>query len=132
MSEAIQSAYFVINNSNSTYDPVTKTWSVDLPTFFTNSRSSEKMISIDLFHYFKGDGTLDIGTSFHSPTLLDGNYQQMDYFVTISLFGSAIGRRYKITSHPQKIIFFMRDYNNSDNLEMNESDRFFIQTELFY
>lgn len=127
-----QSVYFVINNSNSVYDEKNKTWSVDLPTFFTNSKNPDKMISVDLFHYFKEDGTLDIGTSLHSPTLLDGNYQQMDYFVTISLFGSAIGRRYKINSHPQKIIFFMRDYSNSINLEKNDYEHFFIQTELFF
>ena len=127
------------------YNEKTQTWSVKLPEYFVNNGPDYREIKINHFIYFRPNGTSDIGTTFHSEDLLDGepNQAEMDYFIGVS--GNSIGGIYKINSRRNTLEFWFKDYLNMDQHygsteEFKDYDglikegpiRFFIQCELYY
>lgn len=91
-----------------TYDETTKMWSIPLPDFFRNSTNPNKNIYIESFQFFNSSGQSDIGTTIHSPSLMDGNYSQFDNIVGLATLG--INREFPIQSNLDKIDFFFADY----------------------
>ena len=96
------------------FNSETKTWSMKLPHWFTNSLNEDKAILIESFVYFKPDGTSDIGTTVHSPTLIDGDYSQFDYMIGLSTTG--INRQFSIASKPLELEFYFKDYLSDERL----------------
>ena len=96
------------------YDKDKKMWSMKLPYWFVDSTNPNKCIQIESVSYYKPDGTADIGTTFHSPTLFDGTYNQFDYMVGLCSVG--IYRTFRIGARCQTIDFFFRDYMDDENL----------------
>lgn len=96
------------------YDKDKKMWSMKLPYWFVDSTNPNKCIQIESVSYYKPDGTADIGTTFHSPTLFDGTYNQFDYMVGLCSVG--IYRTFRIGARCQTIEFFFRDYMDDENL----------------
>lgn len=93
-----------------TFDEDTKLWSIPLPDFFRNSSSKHKSIYIESFQFFNAKGQSDIGTTIHSPSLMDGNFSQFDNIVGLATLG--IDRFFPIQSNMDKIEFFFADYMN--------------------
>lgn len=91
-----------------TFDESTKMWSIPLPDFFRNSTNPNKSIYIESFQFFNAKGQSDIGTTIHSPSLMDGNYSQFDNIVGLATVG--INREFPIQSNLDKIDFFFADY----------------------
>lgn len=100
------------------YNEQTKSWTMQLPHWFTNSLNEDKSILIESFVYFKPDGTSDIGTTIHSPTLIDGEFSQFDYMIGLSVTG--INRQFPIKSKPLEIEFYFKDYLSNERLENTE------------
>ena len=100
------------------YNEQTKSWTMQLPHWFTNSLNEDKSILIESFVYFKPDGTSDIGTTIHSPTLIDGEFSQFDYMIGLSVTG--INRQFQIKSKPTEIEFYFKDYLSNERLENTE------------
>jgi hypothetical protein len=87
---------------------------MQLPHWFTNSLYDDKSILIESFVYFKPDGPSDIGTTVHSPTLIDGSFAQFDYMIGLSTTG--INRQFSIASKPTEIEFYFKDYLSDERL----------------
>lgn len=90
-------------------------WQMELPYWFVDSTNPNKCIQIESVSYFKPDGTADIGTTFHSPTLFDGKFNQFDYMVGLCSVG--IYKMFQISSRCSTLEFFFRDYMNDENLD---------------
>ena len=97
-----------------TFNEITRSWTMQLPHWFTNSLNDDKAILIESFVYFKPDGTSDIGTTVHSPTLIDGSFAQFDYMIGLSTTG--INRQFSIASKPTEIEFYFKDYLSDERL----------------
>lgn len=93
-------------------------WQMELPYWFVDSTNPNKCIQIESVSYFKPDGTADIGTTFHSPTLFDGKFNQFDYMVGLCSVG--IYKMFQISSRCTTLDFFFRDYMNDENLDEKE------------
>ena len=105
------------------FNPETTTWTMELPTWFTNSTSQYKSIYVHYFDYSGANGTLDATTSFHCPALFDGDYNQYDSLVGSS--SSLIGRDFPIRSKLEKLEFFFKnwfDERRLDNFEAEQTD----------
>lgn len=100
------------------YNKEKKMWSMKLPYWFVDSTNPNKCIQIESVSYYKPDGTADIGTTFHSPTLFDGTYNQFDYMVGLCSVG--IYRTFRVSARCQTIEFFFRDYMDDENLSETE------------
>ena len=90
------------------FDETKQVWSIPLPDFFRNSTSDYKSIYIETFQYFNPKGQSEIGTTFHSPSLLDGNWSQFDGVIGLATLG--INRDFPLKTKIDKIEFFFRDY----------------------
>lgn len=90
------------------FDKTRNVWSIPLPDFFRNSTSDYKSLYIESFQYFNPKGQSEIGTTFHSPSLLDGNWSQFDGVVGLATLG--INREFPMKTKIDKIEFFFRDY----------------------
>ena len=141
------SCKFTICRLNSKYDEETKRWTVQLPEFFVNNEADYRQIKINQFIYYTPNGCSDLGTTFHSEDLFDGNYAQpeLDYFIGVS--GNSINGLYTLQSRKRTLSFWFKDYvtlqhtygdkeEYTDYLD-NETKKtdyvnFFIQGELFY
>ena len=137
---------FTICSFNSKYDPVSQTWSCDLPLFFTENPAEFRQIQINTFIYFTPNGVSDVATTFHSADLFDCEYSQseLDYFIGMS--GTTIGGTYSMNSRKRTLTFWFKDYLNldqrygeteqyidSETQETKEGPiRFYIQAELIY
>ena len=111
--------YLKLSNTTCTFNASTGIWSIDLPRDFINSDAPNKRINVLTFMYFvtTEPTTTNIVinteyTTFHSPTLCDGNFNQDNYICTLCYTQSAIARSYPIKSKPQKLEFYFRDSNN--------------------
>lgn len=100
------------------FNEQTKHWTMQLPHWFSNSSNEDKSILIESFVYFKPDGTSDIGTTVHSPTLIDGEFSQFDYMIGLSTTG--INRQFPISGHPLELEFYFKDYLSDDILNETE------------
>ena len=96
------------------FDPQTKHWKMRLPHWFTQSEYEYKVITLESFSYFKADGTLDLGTTFHSPTLSDAEFAQFDHM--ISLANDGIQRSFFIDGKNNYIDFWFKDYLDEECL----------------
>ena len=140
MTDEYENNYFVITCLNSDYDSNTGMWSIDLPHFFTTSKNYEKYIRLLGFQYFDSDGLLDPRKTLHSSTLCNGNYSQLNYFITMAMYtNTGWSKEFKITGKPQKLYFQFREYSemiiksgkpSEDETEPHE--RFVIECELIY
>lgn len=132
--------YFVITCLNSVFDENLNMWYIDLPHFFTTSIHDEKYIKLLGFQYFDSNGNLDPTKTLHSETLCDGNYSQLNYFITMAMYTSTgWSKEYKITTKPQRLYFQFRSYSesiikssNCDEENIQPHERFVIETELIY
>ena len=141
------SCKFTVCHLNCTYNESDQTWTIDLPQFFTDNEADYRQIKIEQFIYFRPDGTSDLGTTFHSEDLFDGNYNQpeLDYFIGVS--GNSINGLYTLQTRRRTLTFWFKDYYNMDqrygateeytdyldNQTKKEGEiRFFIQCSLFY
>ena len=104
--------------SYATYDEETKTWTMRLPHWFTDSDYEEKCMRIDTFSYFKPDGTADIGTTLHSDTLVDSEFSQYDDMIGLST--DDVDRIFFIKDKPDYVRFWFKDYMSLENLEESE------------
>lgn len=133
---------FIISNYNSNFNSTTKTWSIELPTFFTENLYQDRIIKIETFIYFKPNGSSDLGTSFHCPDLFDGDYDQMNFLIGLS--GTSIEGEYILNTRKRNLEFWFCDYTDlntkCDNTEPIETNGvyenkpiyFFIQCSLMY
>ena len=127
-------------------------WKIELPRDFVDSRNPNKSISVLNFKYVcKHDcenhlnTTIAIDeTSFHSPTLSDGNFNQDNYICTLCYTYNTVFKSYPIKSNPQYIEFYFKDTDDNivkkfhyakgesgDDLKELE-ERFTIDLELVY
>ena len=137
---------FTICSMNSKYNSNDKTWTVELPQFFTENEADYRQIKITSFIYYTPNGCSDVGTTFHSEDLFDGEYNQpeLDYFVGVS--GNSINGLYTIQSRRRTLTYWFKDYRDLDyrygatefykDPETGDTVegevRFYIQAELLY
>ena len=109
--------YFYLTNDLCTLNPDTGMWRIELPRDFIDSRRPAKAISVMNFKYVAKhacENHLNTSvpideTSFHSPTLSDGNFNQ-DHFVTTANYQfNTVYKTYKIRTNPQFFEFYFRD-----------------------
>ena len=141
------SCKFTICRLNSKFDETTKRWTVELPQFFTDNDADYRQIKINHFIYYTPNGCSDLGTTFHSEDLFDGNYNQpeLDYFIGVS--GNSINGLYTLQTRRRTLTFWFKDYVTLEHIygdkeeyidyldnETKKTDyvNFFIQAELFY
>ena len=110
--ETMRARNFAIYNSS------TRHWTINLPSFFWNSSNPNKCIVVESFQYYKPDGSCDIGTTFHSNTLIDTDFSQFDNMIGLSTLG--INRTFPISNKPQQIEFYFKDYLSNECLEETE------------
>ena len=108
--------YFLLTNKTCKLDESTGIWSVDLPVDFVNAPLINKTITVLTFMYYgtwvpRTDDYIDLQyTSFHSPTLCDGNFSQNDYYISsLSYNYNTVHKTYEIGSMSQKLEFFFKD-----------------------
>lgn len=111
------------------FDETRNVWSIPLPDFFRNSTSDYKSLYIESFQYFNPKGQSEIGTTFHSPSLLDGNWSQFDGVIGLATLG--INREFPMKTKIDKIEFFFRDYLDltknlpkEEGVEVQKTDEF--------
>ena len=110
------------------YDESTRHWTMQLPHWFTESEYEFKNITIESFTYFKPDGTLDLGTSFHCKNLTDGDFSQFDHMICLANDG--VERTFYIDSKEQNLEFWFKDYLNEDeNLTDKEEYHIHVKDE---
>ena len=68
-----ESVKFTICRHNSKYNEANKTWTVELPQFFTDNEPDYRQIKINQFIYYTPNGCSDLGTTFHSEDLFDAD-----------------------------------------------------------
>ena len=100
------------------FDPDTNTWTMQLPQWFAESEFEDKALIMEMFTYYKPDGTMDLGTSFHSPTLSDGEFHQFDNMICMA--NDQVERIFYIDSRTREIEFWFRDYMSEENLSDHE------------
>ena len=100
------------------FDPDSKTWTMQLPQWFSESEFEDKALIMESFFYYKPDGTMDLGTSLHSPTLSDGDFHQFDNMICMANDG--IERTFYIDSRTRELHFWFRDYMSEENLSDHE------------
>ena len=142
-----ESVKFTICRHNSKYNEANKTWTVELPQFFTENEADYRQIKINQFIYYTPNGCSDLGTTFHSEDLFDGEFNQpeLDYFIGVS--GNSINGLYTLQTRRRTLTFWFKDYvtlqhqygdkeeyvDYLDN-EAKKTDyvNFFIQADLIY
>lgn len=143
--------YFKLSKETCKFNENTGIWSVELPREFTNSNSPDKRINVLTFMYFVTldpvTANVEINTeytSFHSPTLCDGNFNQDNYIYTLCYTQSTIAKSYPIKSKPQTLEFYFKDSNNeliihydyfgedSNKVHWRAVEKFVIDLELIY
>lgn len=121
--------YFYLSNDLCTLNENTGMWSIELPRDFTLSRSPQKSISVLNFKYcYKHDcvnhhtTTIPIDeTSFHSPTLSDGNFNQDHYITNANYQFNTVYKSYRIRSQPQFFEFFFKNVHGEVVKKFNYS-----------
>lgn len=134
---------FAITDRNSTFNELDQTWTCEWPIAFVENDSRCRQVEITNFIFFRPDGSSDIGTTFHSPELLDGDYSQLDFFIGLS--GTSINGTYTLNSRKSTITYYFKDYTdlekrcsntetvqNSDGTTSRKPVHFFIQCKLYY
>ena len=113
---AMNKKYIRLNNNTCEFNNKTYWWKFKLPEDFTNSKSPNKKISVINFMYIiktsKPIANVHYNvefTTFHSPTLCDGNYNQDNYICTLCYNQNTIYKTYPIKSTPQYLEFYFRD-----------------------
>ena len=108
--------YYVLTKNTCKFNEETGIWSIDLPREFVSCPHADKRITILNFTYYatwipRTDAYIKVDhTSFHSPTLCDGNLQQENFFITtISYESNTVHKTYFIRSHCEKLEFFFED-----------------------
>ena len=108
--------YFYLTNDYCTLNESTGIWRIELPRDFVDSRNPNKTISVLNFKYVSKHDcdlhktTIAIDeTSFHSPTLSDGNFNQDHYITNGNYLFNTVYKTYPIRSNPQYFEFFFRD-----------------------
>ena len=105
------------------YNSSTGHWTMDLPHWFTQSEYEWKNITVESFTYFKPDGTLDLGTTFHSNTLSDGQFAQFDHMICLANDG--VERTFFVDAKDTQIEFWFKDYLSEETLP--ELETFSVQ-----
>ena len=112
--------YIKLSNDYCTLNSLTGMWSLRLPDDFINSRNPDKRIVVMNFMYFPRFNPPTEGiyanleyTTFHSPTLCDGNFNQDNYICTVCYAYNTVFKTYPIKSNPQYLEFFFRDPDGS-------------------
>lgn len=109
--------YFYLTNDLCTLDSSTGVWKIELPRDFMTSRSPLKSITVLNFKYIykhdcrnHADTVIPIDeTSFHSPTLTDGNFNQDHYITNANYNFNTVYKTYNIRSQPQHFEFFFKN-----------------------
>ena len=142
-----KSCKFTICNLNCKYNETNKTWSIDLPQFFTDNEPDLRQIKFEQFIYYTPNGASDVGTCMHSEDLFDGEFNQaeLDYFIGVS--GNSINGLYTLQTRRRTLTFWFTDYINLDKrlgktetyIDYNDGQKektgdvhFFIQARLYY
>ena len=114
-----QKIYLRLNNNLCEFNNNTFKWRFELPREFTNSKHPDKKINVLNFMYIIRtsvpivDKHINVEfTSFHSPTLCDGNYNQDNYICTLCYTQNTVYKSYQIKSNPQYIEFYFKDALN--------------------
>ena len=112
--------YFIVSKENAVYNENTGHWYVDLPDDFVNTHRDRKITVIN-FSYFvitkPRTTTLNTNiefTSLHSPTLIDGNFNQYDNYICglcKNYTYNTIYKSYPIKTRPQGIEFWFKNAN---------------------
>ena len=114
--------YFTLTNKNCKLNKNNGMWSIELPRDFMDSRRPAKAISVLNFKYYSTHNcnqhlntlmAID-ETSFHSPTLCDGNFNQDYYITNANYVYNTVYKTYKIRSNPQYFEFFFK--NSKDEI----------------
>lgn len=146
-----QKIYLRLNNDTCECDEQSSMWRIKIPEVFTNSRNPDKKITVLNFMYIiKTNSSMYTPpsiniefTTFHSPTLCDGNFNQDNYICTLCYNQNTVYKTYPIKSNPQYIEFYFRDGNGAlveafwyqDSVNGNQyvfSEKFNIDLELIY
>lgn len=114
-----QKIYLRLNNDTCKFDENTNMWRIELPRDFTNSRNTNKRINVInfMFSAILDPPTANVKiniefTTFHSPTLCDGNFNQDNYICTLCYTQNTFHKSYQIKSNPQYIEFYFKNSNN--------------------
>ena len=112
--------YLKLSNEHCELDKLTGIWRIKLPDNFVNSRNPNKRITVLNFMYFPRINPPTQGlninleyTSFHSPTLCDGNFNQDNYICTLCYTYNTVFKTYPIKSSPQYLEFYFKDADNT-------------------
>ena len=104
--------YLKLSNEHCELDKLTGIWKIKLPDNFVNSRNPNKRITVLNFMYFPRINPPTQGlninleyTSFHSPTLCDGNFNQDNYICTLCYTYNTVFKTYPI-KYPKGIFCF--------------------------
>ena len=114
--------YFTLTNKLCALNKNTGFWNIELPRQFVDSGNKNKSITILNFKYYSThncDEHLNVinaidETSFHSPTLTDGNFNQDHYITNANYVYNTVYKTYKIQTRPQYFEFYFRD--SRDNI----------------
>ena len=108
--------FFKLSNEYCKLDKFTGIWSIELPQEFRNSIHPNKRINVLSFMYYPRFDPPTQGmnlnleyTSFHSPTLCDGNFNQDNYICTLCYTYNTVLKTYPIKSHPQELKFYFKN-----------------------
>ena len=153
--------YLVLTKETCTFNKETGHWTIDLPRDFVNG-SRLKHITVLNFMYY-GCFVLDDSdpkecalqsmvqldyTSFHCPTLIDGNFHQEDYYIATLCYNyNTVNKVYPIRSHCEKLEFWFKNTSKQtvtdfevkypqhgfdDRKNQKYEERFTIELELVY
>ena len=160
--------YFVLSRETCTFNKDTCHWTIDLPRDFVSSAKPKSITVLNFMYYgcyvlneiivdtgeedksLQGYQQLDY-TSFHCPTLLDGNVQQNDYYIASLCYQyNTVYKTFPIMSHAEKLEFWFKtscgmivkqfdltpeEHGNTDKPIYSNCDyeeRFVIELELSY
>ena len=143
--------YLRLTNDLCEFNSNTSMWRIRLPSEFTNSTDPNKRINVLSFMFFNKfkENTANVSinqddyTSFHSPTLCDGNFNQDNYICTLCYTQNTIAKTYSIKSNPQYVDFYFKDgcgeliegffyFGNENNGYYEFTKTFNIDLELIY
>ena len=115
-----QKIFLKLSNDCCKLDTFTGIWSIELPHEFRNSTHPQKRINVLSFMYYPRFDPPTEGmninleyTSFHSPTLCDGNFNQDNYICTLCYTYNTVFKTYPIKSSPQYLEFYFKDADNT-------------------
>ena len=107
--------YFVLTKNNCKFNEETGHWTIDLPREFVHSAKPKSITVLNFMYYGtwvpKTGGFMNMEhTSFHCPTLIDGNFHQENYYInTIAYNYNTVYKTYPIKSHCEKLEFWFKD-----------------------